>query len=113
MREYAMSLKLRSTLTAALLIAPLAVALVASSAVSASADTAAKAHRLHHAYYAPHRWHHQYPRQSYARRGMPAYYDYNHPAWTPGYVFIPGRGIAGEACDMPTSTCSNLYRNVQ
>jgi hypothetical protein len=31
----------------------------------------------------------------------------------PGYVFVPGRGILGEDCDMPTSTCSNELRDVQ
>ncbi len=31
----------------------------------------------------------------------------------PGYVFVPGHGILGEACDLPTSTCTNEYRDVQ
>lgn len=31
----------------------------------------------------------------------------------PGYVFVPGHGILGEDCDMPTSTCSNEYRPVK
>lgn len=31
----------------------------------------------------------------------------------PGYVFVPGRGIPGEACNMPTSTCTNEYRDIQ
>ena len=31
----------------------------------------------------------------------------------PGYVFVPGRGILGEDCDMPTSTCPNELRDVQ
>ncbi len=38
--------------------------------------------------------------------------------WTPGYtgrgfVFVPGRGIPGEDCNMPTSTCPNEMRDVQ
>jgi hypothetical protein len=29
----------------------------------------------------------------------------------PGYVFVPGRGILGEDCDMPSSTCPNELRD--
>ena len=31
----------------------------------------------------------------------------------PGYTFVPGVGILGESCDMPTSACTNEYRDVQ
>jgi len=31
----------------------------------------------------------------------------------PGYVFVPGYGILGEDCNMPTSTCTNEYRDVR
>ena len=31
----------------------------------------------------------------------------------PGYVFVPGHGILGEACNMPTSTCANEYRDIR
>jgi hypothetical protein len=31
----------------------------------------------------------------------------------PGYTFVPGVGILGESCDMPTSACSNEYRDIQ
>jgi len=31
----------------------------------------------------------------------------------PGYVFVPGRGILGEACNLPTSTCTNEYRDIR
>ena len=31
----------------------------------------------------------------------------------PGYVFVPGEGILGEDCNMPTSTCPNEVRDVQ
>jgi len=30
-----------------------------------------------------------------------------------GYVFVPGRGILGEDCDMPTNSCPNELRDVQ
>ena len=31
----------------------------------------------------------------------------------PGYTFVPGIGILGESCDLPTSACTNEYRDVQ
>ncbi len=31
----------------------------------------------------------------------------------PGYVYVPGRGILGASCDLPSSTCSNEYRDIQ
>jgi hypothetical protein len=31
----------------------------------------------------------------------------------PGYVFVPGHGILGEDCNMPTSTCANEYRDIR
>ncbi len=31
----------------------------------------------------------------------------------PGYTFAPGVGILGESCDLPTSACTNEYRDVQ
>jgi hypothetical protein len=30
----------------------------------------------------------------------------------PGYTFVPGVGILGESCDLPTSACTNEYRDV-
>jgi hypothetical protein len=30
----------------------------------------------------------------------------------PGYTFVPGVGILGESCDLPTSACDNRYRDV-
>jgi hypothetical protein len=32
---------------------------------------------------------------------------------TPSYTFVPGVGILGESCDLPTSACTNEYRDVQ
>ena len=31
----------------------------------------------------------------------------------PGYTFVPGVGILGESCDLPTSACPNEYRDVR
>jgi hypothetical protein len=54
-----------------------------------------------------------------ARRGRPltggdeGRYRFLPKAITmPGYVFVPGRGILGESCDLPTSSCCNEYRDI-
>jgi hypothetical protein len=31
----------------------------------------------------------------------------------PGYIFVPGVGILGASCDLPTSACTNEYRDVR
>jgi hypothetical protein len=31
----------------------------------------------------------------------------------PGYVYVPGHGILDEACNLPSSTCTNEYRDVR
>jgi hypothetical protein len=31
----------------------------------------------------------------------------------PGYIFVPGKGILGAPCDLPSSACENQYRDVQ
>ena len=30
-----------------------------------------------------------------------------------GYVYVPGRGIVDEACNLPTSACPNELRDIQ
>jgi hypothetical protein len=97
----------------------LAVLLAASVALSLGADAAAAAKRDRHAAAAAYRvrgvqrWHDP---PHVVRRQPMSDYDYNHPdesAGGPGYVFVPGRGILNESCNMPTSTCTNEYRDVQ
>jgi hypothetical protein len=43
--------------------------------------------------------------------GRPA--DGVRPYFGPGYVFVPGRGILDEACNLPTSTCPNEVRDIR
>jgi len=96
----------------------LAVSLGAPGAAAASNQTphrATAAHRIHRAYAANHTYpaHH---RQWFGRRN-PATYGYaNIPPNAfigRNYVFVPGVGILGESCDLPTSACPNEYRDVQ
>jgi len=97
-----------------------AILIVASFAVSLGAQNtiaAATKHPTAHArnVYAAHRSHvsHRLARASsapvYGYAGGPT----QRPILEPGYVFVPGRGILGESCNMPTSTCTNEYRDVQ
>jgi hypothetical protein len=102
--------KINLTFTA-FVVASLGVALAAGDAAAAKRDrhTAAAAHRVRGA----ERWHGP---PHFVRRQPMSDCDYNHPdesAGGPGYVFVPGRGILNESCNMPTSTCTNEYRDVQ
>jgi hypothetical protein len=63
------------------------------------------------------RWHvaHRSFTQGFAVGPAP-YYGYAVPPRVPvfrgpGYVFVPRNGIADEACNLPTSACSNEFRN--
>jgi hypothetical protein len=72
------------------------------------------AHRVHHVY-STHRWH----RFAYPAT-LPYGPEYGFLAQVPpnairmpGYTFVPGVGILGESCDLPTSACDNRYRDVK
>ena len=111
------SLETRATLPVGLAIAALAVSLGSPAATAASGDKHARPHRAHHmrALYGANRWHRevQAERLPYG----PEYGFLSHvPADAirmPGYTFVPGVGILGEACDLPTSACSDRFRDVQ
>jgi hypothetical protein len=94
----------------------LPVALIAAAIVSIVAQSAVAAHprHLHHTY--PH--HHG----AWVARGATVPYgpEYGflrqlppNAIRSPGYTFVPGVGILGESCDLPTSACTNEYRDVQ
>lgn len=109
-----MSPKISSTLTARFVIAVLAVSIGAPGVAAASSDSpgAVTAHRVRHADAMRH-WHHGH---SFARRAPPAYGHRNAPPGPfigSGYVFVPGRGILDEACNLPTSTCPDTERDTQ
>lgn len=93
------------------------------SPVTAEATTskAAKLHRVHHARHAMYRSRTVYPRPMVAYgQPLPPAPEYGflshvppNAIQMPGYTFVPGKGILGESCDLPTSACSNQYRDVQ
>ena len=103
----------------------LAVALIAVASIGAQSAVAANVRHAHHTYVS-----HAHARQAYA--------SYRHGPWYargatlpygpeygflrklppnaiigPGYTFVPGVGILGESCDLPTSACTNEYRDVR
>lgn len=90
------------------------VALPAAAGASGVVHTAT--HRVqhsatHHRAYASRRAPVQVARH-YRSDQTPPYYPPN-AVRMPGYVFVPGVGILGESCDLPTSACPNEYRDVQ
>ncbi len=101
-------------------VAAFAILLVVSataSANSANNGKASKLHRLHDA-----RAHVPISRPRMVAGGStlpygPEYGFFSHVPLNairmPGYTFVPGVGILGASCDLPTSACSNQYRDIQ
>jgi hypothetical protein len=105
-----------SRITSSLAFAAIVVAFGAQSALAGHATHGHAAwhgsfHHLYMSYRSP--WHASSPTLPHA----PEYGFLSHvPANAirgPGYTFVPGVGILGESCDLPTSGCTNEYRNVQ
>ena len=111
------SFRTRATLAVGLTGAALLISLGSTVATAANGAKYAKPHRFHHerALDAIHRPRGQ--RQAEALPYAPEYGFLSHvPANAirmPGYTFVPGVGILGASCDLPTSACSNQYRDIQ
>jgi hypothetical protein len=113
-------LKIASALSVVFLLAGFAAALGPQSAAAASAyyykgkRTAPVVHRGYYGYAASRR-----PRVTYpATLPYGPEYGFLHHVppnaiAMPGYTFVPGLGILGESCDLPTSACTNQYRDVK
>ena len=94
-------------------IASLLVASSASGPAAASQDRhARRAHgaaaTTHHGNFGGYRPLYGY----YTRHGQYVPGAGDRLIYGPGYVFVPGRGILDEACNLPSSTCTNEYRDV-
>ena len=98
--------------------------LLSMAAVSLCAQSAEAANRLKHTAPIGHRLYNVYPTNRFDPFVRPATLPHapefgflNHvppnAISMPGYTFVPGVGILGEFCDLPTSACSNEYRDVQ
>lgn len=100
-----------------------ALALFAVSAMSTATagDSSARWYRAHHAHHAVYREHstHQLRISADGERlpYAPEYGFLHHVPPNairgPGYTFVPGKGILGASCDLPSSACSNEYRDVR
>jgi hypothetical protein len=110
------SVKIASALCATFLLA--AFALSPQSAAAASSykgkHAATVVHRSYHGYAA-----YRGPRAAHGET-LPYGPEYGflrqvppNAIRMPGYTFVPGVGILGESCDLPTSACPNQYRDVK
>jgi hypothetical protein len=110
------SLKIAVAFAAAMLAA-FAIVLGPQSAAAAYAKKGQRAapvvHRGYYGYAATH-----WPRARYPQT-LPYRPEYGflrsvppNAIQMPGYTFVPGVGILGESCDLPTSACTNEYRDV-
>jgi hypothetical protein len=116
-----MSLKILSIISASCLLVALAVSFGASWAAAASPNKhlAVGKHRVHSARIGGYRDYAgtaayrdpRFTRRVESERDYP--YIPANAIRMPGYIFVPGVGILGESCDLPTSACSNEYRDIQ
>jgi hypothetical protein len=108
MRKHLMSAK---TLFAT---APTVVVALGFMATGGMAGSSAHSLNQHHLHLARHEFVPSFGHSAYSAVGLIAP-DYRGPAYIqmPGYIYVPGKGILDEACNLPTSTCSNEKRDVQ
>jgi hypothetical protein len=114
------SLKISAALSAAFLLTALAAVLSPQPAAAAASvyhgkRAAPVMHRGYYGYYGAYRG----PRAPYGET-LPYGPEYGflrtvppNAIRMPGYTFVPGVGILGESCDLPTSACTNEYRDVK
>ena len=99
------------------LLAAIALSLSVQSAAAASGKyqrATPTMHHTHHLYATHHRpyFAHPQPLPYGPEYGFLRYVPAN-AIRMPGYTFVPGVGILGEACNLPTSACTNEYRDVK
>jgi hypothetical protein len=95
--------------------------LVSASLIASSAFSFAIAGGYRHVHYRRglHEAHHRHFGGSrplygyYTRHGQYVPGAGDRLIYGPGYVFVPGHGTLGEDCNMPSSTCTNEYRDIQ
>ena len=103
----------------------LAVGLIAAASIGVHLAEAANVRHTRHAYvshtyashaYASHRHGPWFARGATLPYG-PEYGFLRHVPPNaivgPNYTFVPGVGILGASCDLPTSACTNEYRDVK
>ena len=108
-------------MSAAFLLAASVAALSPQSAAAASPYYKGKhaAPVVHRGYYGYYRGPYRGPRETHGE-ALPYGPEYGflrtvppNAIQMPGYTFVPGVGILGESCDLPTSACPNQYRDVK
>jgi hypothetical protein len=100
----------------------LAVSLIAAATVSVGTHVAAAANVRHTRHTYPSHAHANHHHGPWYARGATLPYgpEYGflrklppNAIVGPGYTFVPGVGILGASCDLPTSACTNEYRDVK
>ena len=109
--------KISSVFCTGFLLAAVGMSLTGQSAAAAS-------NKYRRAAPPVHRTHHLYARYGWPPFAQPGALPYGpeygflrsvppNAIRMPGYTFVPGVGILGESCDLPTSACSNQYRDIE
>ena len=97
------------------IVAPVVMTTYAMAGSSASTEIG-KRHARPAAHSAP-QHHHQHAHRTFTHGlSNDPYYSVRPqvPVFRgPGYVYVPGKGIVGEACNLPTSACPNEMREIQ
>ena len=102
-------------------IGVVAVSLIAAATlIGADLPAAASVRHVRHAYAGPHYYYGAYRARAARGATLPYGPEYgflrNVPPNAirgPGYTFVPGVGILGASCDLPSSACTNEYRDVR
>jgi hypothetical protein len=101
-------------------IGAVAVSLMAAATlIGTESATAANARHVRHAYVGSHYYYGAYRARAARGATLPYGPEYGflrgvppNAIRGPGYTFVPGVGILGESCDLPSSACTNEYRDV-
>ena len=120
--------KLSAKVSTALVVGCVGIVFALSPGFSGSAAASdgrrmTQVHKAHRTYQ-PHLTNRYYMANGAGASGQPYRFDPRNPEGYgvvpppnafigPNYVFVPGVGILGESCDLPTSACPNEYRDIQ
>ena len=100
------------------------LAFMSASAMAGTSSRNEKNHQARPAANSLVQYHRHAARRDTTHREFVRGFGYGAPAYNagppnlarerwPGYVYLPGKGILDEACNLPTSACPNEMRDIQ